>query len=101
MKRNIISNQIKTVVAERAGFSCEYCLLSDKVTFFGFHIDHIKSLKHGGLSLIDNLAYCCPDCNYFKGSDVASFTESGELIRFFNSRNDKWHGIFNLLMVLF
>ena len=63
MKRNTIPDHIKTAGALRAGFKCEYCLLPDTVSFYNFHIDHIKSIKHGGLSHIDNLAYCCPDCN--------------------------------------
>ena len=91
MKRDVIPNHIKTAVAMRASNKCEYCHLPDKVSFYNFHIDHIKSLKHGGLSHIDNLAYSCPDCNYCKGSDIGSAIENDELIRFFNPRKDKWN----------
>ena len=60
--------------------------------------DHIKSLKHGGLSVFSNLAYCCPDCNFFKGSDVATFVAgSTQLVRFFNPRKDVWSDHFQLL----
>ena len=97
MKRSNISNQIREKVAQRADFHCEYCLLPDKLTFYSFHIDHVKSVKHGGSSHIDNLAYCCPDCNYCKGSDIASFTENDEIVRFFNPRKDKWNDHFNLI----
>ena len=95
MKRDAIPNQIKIEVALRAGFKCEYCLLPEEITFYSFHIDHIRSIKHGGLTLVDNLAYCCPDCNYFKGSDIGSFASSDEITRFFNPRKDKWEEHFH------
>jgi hypothetical protein len=96
MKRDTISHHIKAAVAQRAGFKCEYCLLPDMVSFYNFHIDHIKSIKHGGLSHIDNLAYCCPDCNYCKGTDIGSIIKDDKIIRFFNPRKDKWHEHFYL-----
>jgi len=45
MKRDAIPNQIKIEVALRAGFKCEYCLLPEKITFYSFHIDHIRSIN--------------------------------------------------------
>lgn len=96
MKRDILPDHIKTAVAQRAAYKCEYCLLPDKVSFYNFHIDHIKSLKHGGSSVINNLAYCCPDCNYYKGSDIGSTLENDEIIRFFNPRKDRWYEHFYL-----
>ena len=91
------SNKIKLQVAQRAQFRCEYCLLSEAISFYSFHIDHIRSLKHGGTSLLQNLAYCCPDCNHFKGSDVGSFSDfEDQLVRFFNPRKDKWEEHFEL-----
>lgn len=97
MKRNNIRESVKLYVAQRAGFQCEYCRLPDKVSFYNFHVDHIKSIKHGGLSHVDNLAYCCPDCNYCKGSDIGSFGVNEEIIRFFNPRTDDWIEHFELL----
>lgn len=92
-----IPASIKRIVAERAGFRCEYCRLSEAVSFYSFHIDHIKSTKHGGKTVLENLAYCCPDCNYFKGTDVATFGEDdARLIRFFNPRIDDWSEHFHL-----
>ena len=71
-------------------------MLPDKDSFYNFHIDHIRSIKHGGDSHIENLAYCCPECNSFKGTDVGSFKENDELIRFFNPRKDAWDNHFEL-----
>ncbi len=71
--------------------------MPDKVSFYNFHIDHIRSIKHGGDSHIDNLAYCCPECNSFKGTDVGSFKENDELVRFYNPRKDEWQEHFELI----
>ena len=97
MKKSIIPHRIKINVAQRADFRCEYCQLPDKISFYTFHIDHIKSIKHGGLSTLDNLAYCCPDCNFNKGSDIGSFIENDQIIRFFNPRIDNWHEHFEIV----
>lgn len=96
MKRNEIPKHIRIQVAAIAFYRCEYCLMPDKVSFFTFHIDHIRSIKHGGATQIENLAYCCPDCNYFKGSDIASYNSIDELQRFFNPRSDHWNDHFSL-----
>lgn len=86
-----ISENIRLKVAERAHHQCEYCLIPDDRTFFSFHIDHIISLKHGGKTVLENLAYCCQICNLNKGSDVATFLEQNpNPIRFFNPRQEDW-----------
>lgn len=95
--RKGISAKLKHQIALRADFRCEYCLLPDKVSFYNFHIDHIRSLKHGGSSEINNLAYCCPDCNHFKGTDIGSYTDENELVRFFNPRIEVWEDNFEIV----
>ncbi len=90
-----IPEAIRRLVAERAGFRCEYCLIPQIVGGFSFEVDHIISIKHGGDSNPDNLAYCCPICNGCKGSDVGTFV-SGALVRFFNPRTDIWLEHFGL-----
>jgi hypothetical protein len=92
-----VSKSLKEKIATRANFRCEYCLLMEAVSFFTFHIEHIKSVKHGGLSILINLAYCCPDCNYFKGTDLGTFLKGNlHLVRFFNPRIDLWEEHFEL-----
>ena len=89
---------LKRQVAERAGFRCEYCRLSEAVSFYSFHVDHIKSSKHGGKTVLANLAYCCPDCNFFKGTDVATYgVNDAYFVRFFNPRIDDWDEHFQLV----
>jgi HNH endonuclease len=94
--RKAFSNQTRIVVASRALYKCEYCLLPEKVSFYNFQIDHIVSLKHGGNNDIENLAYCCPDCNYFKGTDLGSIINDNALIRFYNPRVDMWNEHFEI-----
>jgi len=89
--------KIRLAVAERAGFRCEYCLIHESDLVVGAHIDHIISIKHGGSSTLQNLAYSCLICNVNKGSDVATMLlPSEKLVRFFNPRKDKWAEHFDL-----
>jgi hypothetical protein len=89
---NLITKKIRQEIAIRANFSCEYSLIPEKFLATTFHIDHIISLKHGGLTISDNLAYSCAHCNQNKGSDIATISIEGKLhfIRFYNPRLDYW-----------
>ena len=58
-----VSEATRRLVAERADFLCEYCLLNEADGFFAFQTDHIISRKHGGVSDPANLAFACPVCN--------------------------------------
>jgi hypothetical protein len=65
--------------------------------FFGCEIDHIISEKHEGATEEGNLAYACLPCNRNKGSDIASIIPgTGELVRLFNPRQDRWSDHFRL-----
>lgn len=72
------------------------CLIGEADTFYGCEVDHIISLKHGGSSGPDNLAYACALCNRAKGSDVGSISTTGQFTRFFNPRHDTWAEHFRL-----
>ena len=61
-----ISEALRQAVASRANFVCEYCLIAEADTFYGCEVDHIISLKHGGSTDLDNLAYACAMCNRAK-----------------------------------
>ncbi|MGH7194284.1 MAG: HNH endonuclease [Candidatus Saccharimonadales bacterium] len=55
------------------------------------------SEKHGGLTSADNLAYACVYCNRSKGTDLGSIAQtSGQYIRFFNPRVDRWYEHFSI-----
>lgn len=87
-----IPDSIRKQVAERAKYRCEYCLVPERFLATIFHIDHIRSIKHGGITAVENLAYACPHCNQNKGADVATFLDDeGETtVRIFNPRKDDW-----------
>jgi len=92
-----ISSEIRQLVASRANYVCEYCLIAEADAYFRFQVEHIISRKHGGSSELENLALACVFCNRYKGSDIASLIpEAGKLIRFYNPRVDRWHEHFRL-----
>lgn len=92
-----VSPALRSEVRERAKRCCEYCLLPEEQAFFPHEPDHIIATKHGGLSIIANLALACFDCNRFKGSDIASIDAvSGKLTSLFNPRTEDWSDHFTL-----
>lgn len=90
MSRVYIPVELRRLVVERADRLCEYCLISEAESL-GCQFDHIISLKHGGLTTEDNLAYACVFCNLNKGTDLGFIVwGTGNLVRFFNPRRDLW-----------
>lgn len=88
---------MRVLVAARAMYSCEYCLVHVEYTAFIHEVDHVIARKHGGSSDTDNLAYACGQCNRYKGSDIASpDSETGELIPLFHPRTMAWSDHFAL-----
>ena len=88
---------VRRLVAVRADFLCEYCLVHEDDTVFGSEVDHIISEKHGGATDAENLAYACAFCNRAKGSDIGSIVPgTGRFVRFFNPRTDRWAEHFTL-----
>ncbi|HEY3242227.1 MAG TPA: HNH endonuclease signature motif containing protein [Phycisphaerae bacterium] len=95
-----ISAELRRIVAARADYLCEYCLIHEPDTFIGCSVDHIISEKHGGRTHPENLAYACALCNRYKGSDVGSVSRNtGVFVRFFNPRVDRWADHFLLDVV--
>jgi hypothetical protein len=91
MSITYVGAELRRLVTARAEGLCEYCLLAEDDTFYGCEVDHVISEKHGGPTTAENLAYACVFCNQAKGSDIGSIHwETGEFIRFFNPRQDRW-----------
>lgn len=91
MTRVPIPARLRRETATRASYQCEYCLLSEKDSTARHTIDHIRAVKHKGLTVIENLALACSDCNSNKGSDIAAIDpKSQQLIRLFDPRRDVW-----------
>ncbi len=85
-----VSNEIRRLVEQRALQICEYCLAYQGYSYIKFQIEHIISLKHGGLSIPENLALSCLNCNVNKGSDIGTVVEYDNFTRFYNPRKDHW-----------
>lgn len=93
-----ISSIQRQLVAQRADYRCEYCLLSETSSVKKHEPDHIIPRKHGGQDITDNLAWACFHCNRYKGSEVGAFdTVTGELTRLFNPRQDEWYRHFSFM----
>jgi len=91
MNRVRISAALRRQVRERARERCEYCKLAEIQAFFPHEPDHIISQKHGGPTVLENLALACFDCNRFKGSDITSVDPvSGTVMPIFNPRSQEW-----------
>ncbi len=93
-----ISTELRNQVSKAADNCCEYCLIPESISFYKFHIDHIISIRHGGDSSFENLAFSCQICNQNKGTDIATILPStGDTpVRFFHPRSDIWKNHFSL-----
>src|SRR5262249_48133299 len=60
-------------------------------------VDHVVALKHGGVTVADNLALSCALCNKHKGTDLTSLDpETGVLAPLFHPRRQRWGAHFEL-----
>lgn len=92
MPRIHIPAVLRRLVVERANGRCEYCLIHQDDVETAHHLDHIKPLKHGGLTISENLALACQLCNRYKGSDWAAADPLADaLTPLFNPRTQAWH----------
>lgn len=87
---------LRQLVRERANYICEYCLAFEGHSFVKFQIEHIISLKHGGLTKEDNLALSCFTCNNNKGTDIGTILDDEHFVRFYHPRKDRWKAHFEL-----
>jgi hypothetical protein len=86
-----VSESYREHVRQRANGRCEYCRKPDLVSTYGYHIDHIIPIIHGGTSELSNLAWACFECNVSKGRDIASYDSvTHSLTPLFNPRTDVW-----------
>ena len=88
---------LRQIVSDRAKGKCEYCRLDQDFSIYSHEVDHIIAVKHGGKTIVENLALSCLPCNRHKGSDFATFDPlSGEIIQLFNPRTQIWSEHFRL-----
>lgn len=98
-RSTVFPEGLKKEIAHRAENRCEYCRISQEHVEYTFHIDHIISLKHGGSTQANNLAFSCPDCNYNKGANIGTFLNPPEryFTPLFHPRHDRWEEHFELI----
>lgn len=94
-----VSGALRLEIRMRACERCEYCLYPAAYGLSPFEVDHVIASKHGGETVSENLAWCCSMCNRHKGTDIASIDAlSGQIIRLFHPRLDRWTEHFRLDM---
>ncbi len=97
MSSAYVPQTVRRLVAERADYRCEYCLVPESEVLLSHQPDHIIASQHGGKSVAVNLAFACVHCNRHKGSNIASIDPtSGQLTPLFNPRTQVWTDHFAL-----
>ena len=91
------SSDVRRRVAAGAGDGCEYCRIHQDSAASAHQVDHVIAEKHGGQTVLENLALCCTTCNLRKGSDIASSDPAtGLLTPLFHPRTQSWPEHFQL-----
>jgi hypothetical protein len=95
MSASHLSAELRQLVIERAGSCCEYCGLHKDVSPYSHEIDHIVARKHGGKTIVENLALACMLCNRHKGSDLTAIDPiSLTIAPIYNPRKLQWNDHF-------
>ena len=93
-----IQPDLRRLIAERAGYRCEYCLLPQAAALHRHEPDHIVPLQHGGVTDPANLALACLRCNRYKGPNIGSFDPlTGQLVPLFHPRLQIWDQHFQIV----
>ncbi|HXG82838.1 MAG TPA: HNH endonuclease signature motif containing protein [Pyrinomonadaceae bacterium] len=80
-----ISGKNKFFARRRADYACEYCGVSEQNAGGELTIDHFRPQSKNGGDALDNLVYCCPRCNLYKGD---FWVESPNAPQLWNPRRD-------------
>lgn len=87
-------------VRERARGRCEYCRMDQRLQGATFHVEHILPRAAGGTDDDANLALACPSCNLRKSNRTTAIDpESGNEVRLFHPRQDRWDEHFEFIDV--
>ena len=93
-----IQPDLRRLIAERAEYRCEYCLLPQAAALHRHEPDHIVPLQHGGVTDPANLALACLRCNRYKGPNIGSFDPlTGQLVPLFHPRLQIWDQHFQIV----
>ena len=84
-------NRFYILVAECAGFRCEYCHAPQQAFNFPFEVEHIQPVSADGTDEESNLALACRACNAFKADRrEGSDPQTGQTAPLFHPRTDIW-----------
>jgi HNH endonuclease len=87
----MVSGVLRELVAQRAGYVCEYCHSPEFVSADRFTVDHILPQSLGGLDKLDNLALACRRCNERRSNfTIGIDPETQQEIPLFNPRQQQW-----------
>lgn len=97
MSRTHLPAELRRLVIRRAQEICEYCLVHQDYAISPHHVDHIRAVRHGGVTAAWNLALACVECNLHKGTDFATFDEiTGQIVFLYNPRQHQWQEHFSI-----
>ena len=86
-----ISKSLRQQVINEAGYRCEYCRTSSRLTGMPLVMDHILPSSLGGSDERENLSASCYRCNEFKGAKTkANDPVTNQSISLFNPRQQRW-----------
>lgn len=71
--RSKLPATVKEHVTTQANGRCKYSLLPERESFCNFHVDRLKSIKHGGTFTQENLTYCSRTATSSKAPTMGRF----------------------------
>jgi hypothetical protein len=84
-------NPLYPLVAERAGYRCEYCRAPEAIFNFPFEVEHIIPTARDGPDDESNRALACRSCNLYKSDQLEALDElTQEVVGLFHPRKDRW-----------
>lgn len=91
MKSRSVPSKMRERVIEAFENRCAYCQSSQELIGAFFEIDHIIPLAKGGQTVEENLCWCCPLCNRYKGATTIEVDAvTGKRIKLFHPRHQQW-----------
>lgn len=90
-KRKKFSSVERLLIATRAKYRCEYCLMLEAYSPSTFEIEHITPISKGGTNDLANLALACGGCNGQKSDKTTAIDPFTNLeVALFHPRIQIW-----------
>ena len=91
MSDGYVPPEVRARVRAQAGNRCGYCLSPQRLVLALLEIEHIIPSACGGSDAEDNLWLACRLCNAYKAAQVVALDpESGQRVRLFDPRRQRW-----------